>query len=372
MEIIDQDIKKFPSGTSWFNSSIIRWSNELIMAYRYADNNRYLTNIHIAKLDGNYQVASDTLVNIHFPEQRFFEDPRLFIHNGKLWLSYILARMTPSRHIACQRICELDENFQPVKHIHPQFGNNINEAVTRNGNWQGEKNWTFYSFNKSLYAIYCFLPTVVLKVENDGTCKIVKDIMPKFIWNYGRISGSTQHLEMNGMMYGAFHSFTWNKIRNYHMGFYEYDPREMMITKISRTPFLSAFPNPMEDLRPPKMGWRPNCIFPCGIEIDKNNILISYGWQDCRSKILKLSIDEMVNSLGDIEEYLCKKRCLRDPNVCSTSGLSVEIDGIIYKAKSYSALRARLEKNKIDINDYSDEILKNIPDIYKEDRWVRC
>ena len=370
MEIIDQDIKRFPVGTGWFNSSIIRWNDELIMAYRHADNNRYLTDIHIAILDRNLQISKDIPINIHYPEKRFFEDPRLFIHNGKLWLSYIMAKMTPQKHIACQRICELDENFQPVRHIHPQYGNNINEAIVSNNNWNGEKNWTFYSYDGELYCIYSFVPTKVLKINEDGVCEVVSHNLPKFMWDFGRISGSTQHIEINGMMYGVFHSFTWSGTRNYHMGFYEYDPRKMVITKISRNPFLSATPNPMEDLRPKDMKWRPNCIFPCGIEKDGQNLLVSYGWQDCRCKILKIHMDEMFALFQDIEEYLCEKKCIRDENMCLQNGITIEIDGIIYRAKSCTHLRARLLKNNIRLDDYIEKI--NLPESYKEMRWVKC
>lgn len=372
MQIIDQDIKRFPNGTGWFNSSIIRWKDELIMAYRHADNNRYLTNINIAKLDGNYQVSNNIPINIHYPEKRFYEDPRLFTHKGKLWLSYIMAKMTPKRHIACQRLCELDDNFQPVRHIHPQFGSNVNEAVVNNGNWDGEKNWVFYSWEDEIYSIYSMTPTKVLKIHSDGSCKVVSNLLPKIIWNFGRLSGSTQHIEMNGMMYGAFHSFTSSGIRNYHMGFYEYDPRTFCITKISRSPFLSAFPNEHEDLRPKKMGWRPNCIFPCGIEIERNNILVSYGWQDCRSKILILTRDEMMQSIEEVDEHLCEKECVRDQNICFQNPISLEVNGIIYRGKSYNTLKSRLEKNNIDISKHDQTILDRLTKDQKEMRWVKC
>src|ERR1700748_1981889 len=110
-----------------FNNSICEFEGKLLMAYRAEDqDNGVLPHIKICELDEDFKPSRITKVHIEqpTPQTNLFEDPRLFVYRGELWLSFVAALYTQNHHWACQGVTKLDKKFQPTKVFYPAVGDN--------------------------------------------------------------------------------------------------------------------------------------------------------------------------------------------------------------------------------------------------------
>src|SRR5512142_1261163 len=71
-----------------YNPSLIRFDNRLLLAYRWHPKNNPQTALALAVLDDAFNVVNNQ--GIAVPDNHgSVEDPRLFVHGGELWISYV-------------------------------------------------------------------------------------------------------------------------------------------------------------------------------------------------------------------------------------------------------------------------------------------
>lgn len=185
-------------------------------------------------LDQNWQPVADTNWLLDLPYcDSFAEDPRLFIHQGILHLSYAdgcsigLCVIGPMQEVTACSFLD-----KPYKR-------------------RMEKNWTFFSQGGELYTVYSVAPHVVYKVEGTSLIPVCREDCAApdgWRWGFGdNIGGGTCPVLHNGMYYSFFHSriqypehMRGQIHRQYHMSCYVFDPKTFHIVALSKEPLMSG------------------------------------------------------------------------------------------------------------------------------------
>lgn len=224
--------------TNWFNGSVCEYDGKRYMAYRI-DAMPWTVNTRIAMcmLDNNWQPIpeSNWLLDLPYCDS-FAEDPRLFIHQGRICLSYAdgcsigLCFVYPADKVVANQMF-------------------IDKPYKR----RMEKNWTFFSQGASLYCVYTTTPHVVYKVGGDGSIEMVCNHKfpppPDWRWGWGDdIGGGTcPILAYNGDYLSFFHSriqypehMRGQIHRQYHMGCYVFDHLTFKPVAVSKEPLMSG------------------------------------------------------------------------------------------------------------------------------------
>jgi predicted GH43/DUF377 family glycosyl hydrolase len=367
------EIEGLPDERS-FNNSICHYQGKLMMAYRAespADGK--LSQIKICELDPktfkSRNVKTVTIPPIQ-PHVTLWEDPRLFTHKGELWMSFIAASYIKGQHWACQGIAMIGHHFQPDRIFYPAIGNNENHISTGNGKMTREKNWTFFSYDGEIHVIYSINPLKVgFFCGESGHVDFFKPTMVKHAWKWGELHGGTGLVEFNGLLVGCFHSFTREAQRNYHCGFYAIDPQTWQVAFMSELPWMSATYDNPNDKRTLEQSWRPNVVFPCGMIEHEDEFLISYGWQDCRSMLVKVKQDVVWNNLQPVEKHFQEIERYRDFSVRPPGGFKIKVGEQEIRAKGWQSLKRQVSRYGINERELEDAILKVVPAPYKRMEW---
>jgi predicted GH43/DUF377 family glycosyl hydrolase len=366
-----------------FNPSICTFNGKPIMAYRAEDPpTGIMAKIMIGTFDaGTMRIENPIQVKIPWPQPHtsLYEDPRLFVHDGKLWLSFIAATFKEGHHFACQGIARLDENFQPDRIFYPDAGYNKNDVCEGNGVLSREKNWTFFSHKNQIHVIYTINPMKVgIMNEDSGRIEFMEMTMFDSDWKWGEIHGSTPPIKVNDKLIASFHSFDFERDqRRYHFGFYEIDPIKWRVTRISNMPWMSAFKDESQDMRSRDQDYRPLVVFPCGLSKEKewqflgnqNTVAISYGWNDCRSMLAFEDLSDILKSLKQVPNYYEYRYKIRDCYQGLPGGFNCEVRGISLRASHFPGLVRRAKSYSIPEIELHDVICKRIEEPFKSKQW---
>jgi predicted GH43/DUF377 family glycosyl hydrolase len=211
-------------------------------------------------------------------KQCSLEDPRLFVHNGKLhvsyvWLSYPLLNPTaPPCSVGYSELVEEGLNWRLTNHTVVRYGKN---------NLTGqEKNWVFFESQGRLYAIYqCSPEQIVLEIQGE---KVVREYRTKSpVFCKGDIRGGTQPIEYNGLWLRFFHTLAVNKKNSlwwlYYVGALLMETRPpFAITAVSKMPVAVA----NEQYFAGWKFWKSRCLLPYGAVKDGDGWRVSVGIND--------------------------------------------------------------------------------------------
>jgi predicted GH43/DUF377 family glycosyl hydrolase len=265
-----------------YNPSIIQFGDKLLTVSRYHPKRAWPTRLAIS--DG--QTTSDIL----FPAELdglSFEDARLFHHQGKLMICYVLAKSLPvSNQFRCVMgygmLVQREGRWHVEKHIQPKF---------RNNDWSGMvKNWTPFEHDGKIHFIWgnAFNEQVIIQVDGDKVVEEIKSPEPK--WDYGEIRGGAIvrhrdkllrffHSRTGAVGWGAHGTF------QYHVGAALMEAMPPFKTvAVSKWPILSGD----ERYVPGVFHWKPNCALVFGAVVKGDKILISCGRNDCLSELVEL------------------------------------------------------------------------------------
>jgi hypothetical protein len=119
-----------------------------------------------------------------------------------------------------------------------------------------EKNWSFFSHEDQLFAIYTQAPYSVISVD-EQSCKVSKAFEEpwKFPWNFGVPRGGTSPVIHNGFYWHFFHSSGsidgtkedcgWGIMRRYYVGVVLFETKPpFKLVSASRYPIFSGVPDP--------------------------------------------------------------------------------------------------------------------------------
>jgi predicted GH43/DUF377 family glycosyl hydrolase len=282
----EHEITTRHDGRRAFNASICEGDDRLLMAYRvsYEDSPDRL---RFATLDRDLNVLDDVPLVVPLADGWGAEDPRLFEHDGLLYVAWTAANYASKPWNATMFygvVTYHEGKAEVIDAYQPRFGlNTVN---------QREKNWQFWSHNFRLFAQYQPSPHHI--IELDGETVVNEWKTDGFSWDHGKPSGGTPPiLNREGNLLSFFHSWSDHPTneRIYHFGAMEMEPvAPFRVLRVSSRPILSASSTwPL-----PRDRWKPLCVFPCGaIRRDNGNYLVSCGVNDNGIRIFDIAESEL-------------------------------------------------------------------------------
>jgi len=267
--------------TNWFNCSFIRFQDKTYFCYRM-EAQPFCTRmkIGICLLDDDLQPIQDTnvLLKLHsnlkgFAKGFHVEDPRLFIHNDELYLSYTdgyqmgQAKINPETR-------EVEDSFYLDKVIRTRT----------------EKNWTPFSVDGNLYYIYDLAKMQLLKMQDKLFSQ--DSMLEPVSWNFGELRGGCPPIKYGKNYILFFHSSTNITVRNtmgrqYHMGAmviegkYPYKP-----IAISKSPIMSGEKVSEYIQRLTNIIY---VVFPSGVIKAESGYTISFGYNDYECRFVNVT-----------------------------------------------------------------------------------
>lgn len=160
-----------------FNGSIILWDNNKEIWCNKAEKIENCFVFNISRSCENHQenlssikykiinLQGDILtISKNIWDKGPREDPKIFLANGNIFISYSYLYFYPGNKIKAIKIkyCQLN-NFKPLEEIHLDFGNNSLDKM--HNKLYYEKNWLFGEFNGLSYIIYSLCPLIVYDSE---------------------------------------------------------------------------------------------------------------------------------------------------------------------------------------------------------------
>lgn len=281
--------RPFIENSGWaYNSSIIKFKNRIILAYRKDISFKDKT-IYICELDKNFNPIPETnklaIQKIEIPKPpyaRFIEDPRLWIFNNNLYCSYTMG-------VKGQKVgfCLINDNLETIEHYRIDYGGNI------------EKNWQFFQHEGNLWFVYSILPKhIVLKLKPDTTVGFTASTQTTFAYPDNRvICGGTPPVYHKGRYWSFYHDRDREQKRGriYGMGAYSFNPNPPFNILTIAPPFMHG------DMWGGKRRVNDHAvIFPSGAYIENNNWFISVGYNDTDTRILRIRHKDIENRSDDV------------------------------------------------------------------------
>lgn len=281
-------------GAERFNGSIVKYNDKILLAYRTYSQLHGRSNVAITELDEDYKVLSNKELFLYSTNNDpILEDARLFIHKGRLHISYVDLCYTGPRWIAIMRVARLHDNYD-IDHVIP---------VTFGQNGKGtEKNWNFFSHEDRLLFVYDSNAHHVIEVHDKTGIKCGEWGDKGIYWPYGHVRGGTPPVKHTDDEYlSFFHSSDYKawQGRRYSMTPYTFqaEPPFNMI-RCGREPILwgsldNGFCN----------SGNGQCIFPMGVLTFDDHYHVSCGINDSHNTIVEIS-KESVDAIMDPVDLL--------------------------------------------------------------------
>lgn len=247
------------------NAGLTRWRGELILAYRTGWAG---AQCHIAGLDDDFRVRWSRQLALHHLRANYGrEDPRLFVHNDRLHVSFIGVEGTSGSSITTHQLyAELDDDLNPTRIHAPHYA--------ARAAW--EKNWSFFDHEGDLYAVYSVGPPhVVLKIDGDRAEKAFEEPNGR-PWTGGLLRGGAPPVRVGDEYWHWFHGcHGQHESRRYNVGLYAFEARPpFRVTRQTPAPLMEDDP----DTRP--HGQYCPVLFPAGAALEGDRWLISCGVHD--------------------------------------------------------------------------------------------
>lgn len=276
--------------TNWLNCSFIEFKGRKYFAYRM-EAQPFCVNmkIGICLLDDDLQPIAETNVLLHlhsdlkgYNKNYHVEDPRLFIFNDELYLSY-----TDGYQMAQAKI-----NPDTLRAEESFYIDKVNEART-------EKNWTFFEEGKKLMCVYDISNNEIFEMNGSKFKAVSKSDKP-IKWNYGELRGGSTPIRVGEKYLSFFHSSTPVTVRGrlgsqYHMGCYEFESKfPYTITRITDKPIISG--EQMSE-NVPRLSNRIYVVFPSGTIKTENGFKVSFGYNDFECRYVTVSNELLEQTL---------------------------------------------------------------------------
>lgn len=279
--------------TNWFNCSFIEHHGKTVFVYRMeAYPFCSYTKLGICYLDKNLIPIKDSnkLLNLHsdlkgYSKGFHVEDPRLFVFNDQLYLSYCDGYQMAQATINHETL-EASDSFYIEK---------PNKNKT-------EKNWTFFQHKKDLYSVYEIAPHKVFRMNGSKFEKVFEQPF-KNNWKWGELRGGTSPILTDDGYISFFHSSIDHpgNVRQYFIGVYLFD-KEPPFTPlaISKEPILCG-----EMISPsiPRLSNKIYVVFPGGVIKTDTGYLVSYGFNDYQSRYVEVPNKFIVENMISINEH---------------------------------------------------------------------
>lgn len=287
--------------TNWFNCSAIEYRGKIYFAYRM-EARPFCVNIRIGlcELDKNYQPIQNTnsLLELHtdiklpngskpFAKGYHAEDPRLFVFNDELHISYTDGYQMAQGKINVQTM-QAEESFYINK---PSRG-------------RTEKNWTFFEHENELYSVYAFSPHTIFKMNGENWEQVHRTPF-SFKWEWGEVRGGSTPIKAEDKFVSFFHSAMPVKYKNqegrqYFMGMYEFEAKPpFRVLRMSNEPILTG-EIVLDNI--PRLSNKIFVVFPNGSVRKENSWIVSLGYNDYQCRYIELEDEFLESNLVDIKQ----------------------------------------------------------------------
>jgi len=245
-----------------FNSSIIAYGDGYLMAYRdgWAG-----SEIHLVRLDAACNpVGNSWKLHLRHSKANYGrEDPRLFMHNGRVHVAYAGVVGRPLHtNVLYARLAE-DLTVEQVSF----------PMLKGRNRW--EKNWSFFSSGGELFAVYAVAPHRIIRVDGSHA-EFVYESPTRITWHGGEMRGGASPVLVGDEWWHFFHDrIDTGGMATYRTGLYTFS---------AKPPFapLRYLPDP---LMVANAASRPhdqycNVVFTCGAAQAGNGWILSSGIHD--------------------------------------------------------------------------------------------
>lgn len=191
-----------------FNPSLVCINGQWVMAYRVVFA-RQDYRIAICRLDDTLRVQPETSLPLSDSIENggmWLKDPRLLVHQGRLWLYYdhLLALGSPANRLV---LVELD----PTTLLPKGPARPILQTVPRQ---PVEKNWMLFGYEADLYAVYRMTPHIIFQLDLTQPDQVMCRPIHQVAWDdqgythrYGELRGGSPAVRVGDAYYAFFHSW---------------------------------------------------------------------------------------------------------------------------------------------------------------------
>lgn len=293
---ISKDRLLLSGGNRHFNASVLLTDRgTLIMAYRYHGADRGRCQIAICDLDSSMNPSNNFTLPLPVKNNmEHMEDPRLFMHKGAVYMSYIESSGYGGNWKCNMRLVRLRrEGNDWAIDAHYPLAYGMNDLGK-------EKNWSFFSHDGKIYFVYSIKPHVVVEFdEKTGECGREWSSPGIINWQFGTLSGGTPPILYSGStMLTMFHSALPHpeRARRYNASFYMFSPvPPFEIRQVTEPVIYGAEEDGfMPDPRDHGQKHEPCVVFPCGSFLDNmGNITVSLGINDHGIAMVEIPMDRL-------------------------------------------------------------------------------
>ena len=273
-----------------YNGSVIEWNQRRLLAYRW-HRDGLNTVLAIADLDANYNVTNNKGVT---GELKSLEDPRLFLFNNELWISYVQSDWprNPTCVTKYGKLVDHGKEWQIENVQHPKHGLNDGTAL--------EKNWCPFVHDGKLHYLYTSNPhQSIIEMSGGNVTNVHHSDMP--YWPWGQIKGGVvAATPYNGHLLRFFHSRLDNEPSpypwRYYIGAAMLEPTPPFKTvAVSREPIVraSALDHYSQAERNKCLHYKTKIVFPSGLIEVGAEWHLSAGINDSAIEILKLKESDL-------------------------------------------------------------------------------
>lgn len=262
-----------------FNPSLLPYESGYLLAAR---NGWAGSEIYLGKLDREFRpVGSPIRLDLYRQGEANYgrEDPRLFYHDGRVHIAY--AGVVGGHSIRHTNVCyaRLSTDLSVEETFAPHY-------VPRN-KW--EKNWSFFSQEDVLYAVYGISPHVVLRIDGGSATKAyeTENALP---WAGGERRGGASPVLVGDEYWGFFH----DRIKGpdgkyvYRTGVYTFDASPPFAPRRHvPAPIMTA------DLHDKPADQYAHVVFTCGAVLAGGEWVLSSGRHDRWMTLDKFSHSEL-------------------------------------------------------------------------------
>lgn len=263
-----------------YNCSIIEYGDTLLMASRYGFVG---SRVFLSELDKNYQPKWSEDLGITIPGGMIgVEDPRLFMHGGRLHATVSGYLKASGPRVTRQFVVEFADDLTVQRVWEPQY--------TKSNPW--EKNWGAFSHDGKLHFVYGINPHVVLRCDGEQAVEVARTV-PRFRMGNGVLMrGGAAPVLVGDEWYSFYHTYSKSERgrADYGMALYTFSAvlpfaqkrycKELLLTTSEDIP-----------------GWNKRVVFPCGAVLRDKKWIVSYGHQDRECRIAEFDAAEIERRL---------------------------------------------------------------------------
>ena len=234
---------------------------------------------------------------IHTVPGEHFEDPRIFVHENRTWMSccnFVWGKTWTGAH---QVLMELNNDWVVTRRFDVAFGKNGNSVW---GNTGMEKNWLWFFHDGQPHLIYLTEPHVVVQMSHTfNPVRPYETNSSNIVWPWGQPRGGTPPVRIGDEYFSFFHSSSrWHETGSarYHMGFYAFEAKPpFRKTRIIKMPIMSGSSH--DRWGHPK----PITVFACGAVINKGIWTVSFGINDLYCGVADIPHDDLLKDMVELK-----------------------------------------------------------------------